>query len=200
MPRTIYLLRHGTIGSDGRFVGSTDLDLSDEGRQQVQRVQALLAVADIDKVFCSPMRRCRQSMELLTRIPEGEVLSDLREIDFGQWEQLSYEDIASGFPEHLRLWEENPESFAFPEGESLKGFNDRLLKVSSRLEGDECENMLLICHGGVIRHLICLFLRLPCSSSMLFTVKPGCVTRIDMYDQGGVLSGLNLTGGSSGYT
>jgi alpha-ribazole phosphatase/probable phosphoglycerate mutase len=56
------------------------------------------------------------------------------------------------------------------------------------------EKILIIAHGGIIRHLLCLLLGLDAEKYLLFEVKPGRVSSVQLYDEGGVLTGFNITG------
>lgn len=194
MARRLYLLRHGSTGADGRFIGSTDLPLSEMGRTQVREVRPVIESAAIDAILCSPMTRCMQTLDLLKVPLESEIVDELKEIDFGLWENLDFASVNSQYPDYVSEWMKNPETFSFPDGESLPVFFSRLEKVKKVIEEHPGDNVLAVCHGGVIRYMICLFLRLPLSSAMLFTVFPGCCSRIDIHDKGGVLAGFNLSG------
>jgi broad specificity phosphatase PhoE len=54
--------------------------------------------------------------------------------------------------------------------------------------------MLLVTHGGVIRHLLCLMLGLPMVKYLVFDVQPGCFCSLQVYSDGSVLTGFNLKG------
>lgn len=194
MPVSVYLLRHGSTGADGRFIGSTDLPLSERGREQVEHIQPLIEKLRFDTVFCSPMTRCVQTLEHLNLDARIEMIENLKEVHFGKWENLSYEEVSRSHPDSILDWQHNPTTFRFPDGESLVAFTNRLESVKQKITDQIHDKLLIICHGGVIRILICLLLQIPLTSSMLFNIQPGCCTRIDLYDQGGVLSGLNLGG------
>lgn len=198
MAHRLYLLRHGSTGADGRFIGTTDLPLSEEGQEQVAAVRPVVQSAGIDAILCSPMTRCKQTLNLLHSSVVSETVDELREIDFGLWEELDFASVQSKYPDDVSEWVKNPETFSFPQGETLPGFLRRLEKVKKIIEDHPGDNVLAVCHGGVIRYMICLFLHLPISSAMLFTVFPGCCTRIDIHDKGGVLAGFNLSGDVNG--
>ncbi|WP_163336670.1 histidine phosphatase family protein [Desulfopila sp. IMCC35008] len=198
MAHRLYLLRHGSTGADGRFIGTTDLPLSEEGQGQVKAVRSVVESAAIDAILCSPMTRCVQTLDLLNVSVASETIEELREIDFGLWENLDFASVNSQYPDDVSDWMKSPETFSFPRGESLPGFLKRLRKVKKIIEDHPDDKVLVVCHGGVIRYMICLFLHLPLSSAMLFTVFPGCCTRIDIHDQGGVLTGFNLSGEVNG--
>ncbi len=192
MAKTIYLLRHGTVGMDGRFIGSSDLPLTEQGIVQVKQSRLFLSSIPFDKVCVSPLLRCLQSLKHLDIPIESEILSELREINFGDWEQRDYADLFNNFPEQVENWQNDPDSFRFPRGDSIADFHHRISALSESLGKDDFGNMLVVAHGGVIRHLICSFLRLPFENYLLFDVEPGTIAKVKLYSQGGILCGLNM--------
>lgn len=192
--KKLYFLRHGDTGLQGRYIGSTDVSLNDKGRAQVRQAAGLLQAKDITRIFCSPMLRCRQTLDQLALACPFRFDELLREIDFGRWEGKNFREIVQIDKELVDSWVNNPASFSFPDGESLAAFNKRIAACKILLEQTAEEKILIIAHGGIIRHLLCLLLGLEAEKYLLFEVKPGCVSSMQLYDEGGVLTGLNITG------
>ena len=85
----LHLIRHGlTQGNlDGRYIGSgTDLPLCAEGRAQLEELKAKCQYPDVPLVFCSPMLRAQQTAEVLFPNAKLTILQDLREMNFGKFE------------------------------------------------------------------------------------------------------------------
>lgn len=191
MAKTLYLLRHGETAANGRFIGSTDLPVSPQGYLQLDTTRDLLLAEGISRIFCSPMLRCRQTAEYL-RFPGTIRESDwLREIDFGDWEGRTFEEISRDWPEKVKEWGTWSESFTFPAGESIGGFLQRIKEMKSCIDSCDDEKILVITHGGIIRNLICLYLGLPADKYLLFEVKAGCYATLSLFSEGGVLTSLN---------
>ncbi len=190
----LILLRHGRTGLSGRYVGSSDVPLSEEGRVQVQGLQSTLAAMQIDSLMASPMLRCTQTVDLLGLGLPLQFDPDLREIDFGRWEGKTFEEIEAQDPELVQEWARGKEDFRFPDGEATAGFASRVESVKKRLLAADARTMLLVAHGGVIRSLICALLGLSQRNYLLFQVAKGHYSTIDLYDGGGVLTGFNLGG------
>ncbi|HMA47870.1 MAG TPA: bifunctional RNase H/acid phosphatase, partial [Frankiaceae bacterium] len=100
-PTTTVLLRHGqtALSVEKRFSGLGDAPLTPRGVAQARAVADRLRGARFDGVFCSPLRRTRQTTELLGRpytVDEG-----LRETDFGAWEGLTFAEVRERWPEEL---------------------------------------------------------------------------------------------------
>jgi alpha-ribazole phosphatase len=198
MARKLLLLRHGETGKQymNRYIGSTDIPLSEEGKQQAGAIKEYLCGHMFDRLICSPMLRCRETaMAILESGDIGfEIDRDLREIDFGQWEGMSFDDIVKTSPEPVQKWAAFDPEFAFPGGERIGDFLERIKRISERVSNDPADTILLCTHGGVIRTMICHFLKLKPWQYILFMVKPASLTTIELFDNGGVISGLSETG------
>ncbi len=188
----IYLLRHGRTGYSGKYIGSSDVQLSDEGREQIQCLGKKCQQLQVELVICSPMIRCRQSYELLNIDGPVEFDSDLQEIDFGRWEKKSFDEIAANEPQLVNQWASNPGSFTFPEGDAIKDFVNRIKKIHLKIAQIDQKNILIVSHGGVIRLLLCLFLSIPLDKYLLFNVQKGTFSSVELFDNGGVLTGFNI--------
>jgi alpha-ribazole phosphatase len=192
MVASLFLLRHGKTTLAGKMVGSTDVDLAAEGKKQIRSLKGRVQAEKFDRIFCSTMRRCRQTAELLALETEITYDKDLKEIDFGVWEGMDFSEIEQNYREHVQRWVEDPESFCFPAGECRKDFITRLENFKNKLISLKEEKVLIITHGGVIRHLICSFLGLSADSYLLFQVSEGLLTSLACFGDRGILTGLNL--------
>lgn len=191
MIKKLILLRHGKTPLAGKYAGLTDVDLTKEGEEQIRKSKPYLLKEKIDHVLCSPLLRCRKSLELLNFYVEYTIDPRLQEIDFGQWDGKSFSEVAKSHPAEVAQWAEGGRNFCFPGGECLGDFIARLEELKEDIYKMDVENLLLVAHGGVIRHLICSFLGLPYDNYLLFNVLEGRYAVLDVYDNGAVLSGLN---------
>jgi broad specificity phosphatase PhoE len=153
--RRIVLLRHGnTVGnSHERFHGSSDVALSDEGREQVRAAGRRLATEVFDVIAASPLRRAWQSAALLSGGNPVLLIPDFREIDFGRWEGLTAQEIEARDPVLYRAWREHAPDFEFPGGERRAAFRDRVARGFAELVRTRAENAFVVTHRGVIRAL-----------------------------------------------
>lgn len=195
LAKELYFLRHGDTGLQGRYIGSTDAPLSERGLEQVSKTGALLREKGVTKIICSPMLRCRQSLEQLSLSCTSEFNELLREIDFGRWEGKTFSEIVQIDKDLVDSWVAEPENFSFPGGESLAVFSKRVACFKDLLEAMVEDKILVIAHGGIIRHLICLLLGLDSDKYLAFDAKPGCFSSISLFAEGGgVLTGFNIKG------
>lgn len=186
---TIDLLRHGTCEGGDIFRGITDSPLASHGWRQM--AVALAPHDGWQRVISSPLQRCRQFAEGFAqdhRLPFA-VLPELREIHFGRWEGR---DIAAVWAEEsafLERYYREPGELAPPGGESASEASARLARVWQQLVAHyRGEHLLVVCHGGVIRLLLCHLLVAPLASSGFFHVPYGCLVRLRVHhmDEGDV--------------
>lgn len=194
LTKKLYLMRHGATPLSGCYVGSTDIDLSTSGMAQVQRTAKVLRQEKITKVFCSPLIRCRQTFKLLDLYVHADFDPLLREIDFGKWETKTFKEIVSIDKDLVDVWASGVESFSFPEGESLKNFRKRVRRFKEKIYACEDQTILVVSHGGIIRHLICELLGLVSDKYLVFQVLPGTFSSLQLHSEGGVLTGFNISG------
>ena len=191
MVKRLYLLRHGRVDTRGRYIGSTDLPLLPEGVDDLVAVAPYIRRQNIGEILCSPLLRCRQSLEALNLAARYAICSDLREIDFGEWEGLSFAEILQCDASLVEKWAEWSEDFNFPGGEGIRPFLQRIHKVRQMIDTAVADRLLVISHGGVIRQLICSCLGLGPENYLAFDIQPGLCSVIELHSQGGVLVGLN---------
>ena len=155
----LFLVRHGAtqLSAEDRFAGATDVDLSDEGRAQASRLAERLRDDRVVAVYCSPLRRTRDTAALVA-IPHGlqpiEV-AGLREIDHGHWEGLTRSEVESRFHDEYARWEEDPFTFAPEGGECGLDVMARSLPVIRRIvETHRGQNVVVVSHKATIRLVI----------------------------------------------
>ena len=162
--RTVYLIRHALPQMPGGIricLGCrTDPPLSPEGEAAAAALAAFFADREITAIGCSPMLRCRQTAALVFPGREIEVLPDLREVDCGAWEGLSFEEIRARYPE-LYAARGRDDSLAPPGGESLAEVSRRTLPAVTdflaRTEGD----LAVVAHSGVNRSILGYLMQVP---------------------------------------
>lgn len=180
----LFLVRHGATvwSAEDRFAGATDVDLSDEGRGQAERLGQRLAGEPIAALYASPMRRTLETASLLGR-PRGlEPLprSELRETDHGHWEGLRRAEVEERFAGEYQAWEQDPFTMAPRDGETGLSVMARALPVLREIvQRHEGERVLVVSHKATIRLAIASLLgfdprgyrdcldQLPCSLNIL---------------------------------
>jgi broad specificity phosphatase PhoE len=159
MVTRLFLVRHGATShsAEDRFAGSTDIDLSDEGREQARRLAQRLADDRVRAVYASPLRRTVDTATILGA-PHGlkPVPRDaLREISHGRWEGLRRAEVEERFPEEYAAWEEDPFTFAPEGGESGLDVMARALPgIREIVVAHEGQNVIVVSHKATLRLVI----------------------------------------------
>lgn len=164
---TICLLRHGetAYNADGnKYCGRTNINLTEKGILQAERMNALLQDYTFDAIFSSPLDRARCTAEIASGRP-ADVITDERliEIDFGQWEGKRPEELQASDPESWNSWLCDPTNIkAGRIGETatevvlrLKSFFNELVEKYSG------KTVLVVGHNGVNRMFISFALGMP---------------------------------------
>jgi probable phosphoglycerate mutase len=129
----VLLIRHGAtvLTAEDRFAGSTDVELSDEGREQARCLGTRLAGEPLACVVASPMRRTLDTAGAIARSHGLEVTRDagLREIDHGHWEGLTRREVEARHGDEYAAWESDPYTFAPAGGETGLAVTARALPV-----------------------------------------------------------------------
>jgi broad specificity phosphatase PhoE len=153
----LILVRHAepAASARGRCYGSLDVDLSPAGRAAARE----LRLPPLDAVYSSPRRR---ALETAAALGEPVVLDALRELDFGELEGRTYDEIAAERPELYRAWMETPTEVEFPGGESYAQLRERVVAAVEELRGrHDGETVAAVTHGGVVRAVLGHVLRMP---------------------------------------
>lgn len=181
----IVLVRHGEPeeGIGGRCYGRLDVALSARGREQVRRAQHLLSDVAFTTVYSSPRRRALESAGLLAAgLACVAVDERLREIDFGIFEGLTYDDIARRFPEKYEEWMKRPTDVAFPGGETFAAMAARVRDVLDDLRRTHTnEVILVVSHGGVNRVALATALDLDLGRIFRLDQAYACVNVVDYF-------------------
>jgi broad specificity phosphatase PhoE len=155
MTDTLLFIRHGETDLAGRFCGSSDPPINEDGFRQIEELIERLRTEPIDAVYASDLLRSLTTADAIgkafalspTKVPE------LREIDFGDWEGLSWHEIESRDPAYARQWSESYPNLPAPGGERFEAFRSRVLCAVKRLLvlSSQTECAAIVTHGGVMR-------------------------------------------------
>ena len=166
-----WLARHGETEwtVSGRHTGRTDLALIREGELQAIALGKLLADRSFDHVFASPMRRARDTARLAGFGDRFEVLEELREADYGDYEGVTTSQIHERDP-GWELFRDGSPGGETPE--QIAERVDRLLSRVRELRGD----VLLFGHGHTFRATAARFLGLPITSATGLRLDAGTLS------------------------
>jgi broad specificity phosphatase PhoE len=158
----ILFIRHAETDSMGTFCGSSDPDVNDSGMEQIA---GLLAGwrgekrfgGPVEAVFSSDLRRARTTGEALAGAFDLTcvVRPGLREIDFGAWEGLSWDEVWESHREYAERWTAEFPKLPAPGGEPYEAFRERVLAEVKELTAlAHGRQIAVVTHGGVLRVIL----------------------------------------------
>ena len=194
----LFLVRHGIteFNSTRRFAGHSDVELSAAGYSQVERLRDRLADEKIDAVYSSDLKRAISTAEVISSKHEVEILScsELREINYGDAEGLTFEELGYRHPELAESITNFSLELSFPGGESFKEFIARTCQFLDRLnEHAREETILIVSHGGALRTLVCALLGIDQSHWRKFRFDNASLSIVETHPRGAIISLLNDT-------
>jgi len=183
----LWLIRHGEPAEESRHrcYGSLDFGLSETGRAQMAQVAEYLKAEPVAAIYASPQSRALESARILAAVQSCpfEVVADLREIDFGEFEGLPYDEIAARYPDLYRQWMETPTEVRFPDGESFSEMRVRVLGAFESIQRDqEGQTVVIVSHGGVNRILIAWALQMPDNCLFRLVQDHGAINLLALID------------------
>ena len=151
MKRKLYMIRHGrTVANDRNlYYGATDLEVSPEGRAQLELLRRERTYPDISgcTVYTSGMKRTQETLEVLypgvTAVPEPMV----SEMNFGKFEMRSYEEMKSD-PEYIAWITGDYLKNVCPEGESPEEHSRRAVEGFKKILSETQGDVMVIAHNG----------------------------------------------------
>ena len=182
----IVLIRHGkTEGKkEKRYIGRTDQPLSEEGIAGIK--ENLGRYPSVEKVYASPMKRTRQTAELIYPGQASELVDGLREMDMGVFEGKNHAELKNR-PSYI-LWVATRGKISIPGGESMKDFGKRTMDAFTQVLGDmQAEGIkrsAVVAHGGTIMSIVS---QLADDDYYKYMVNNGAGFRLTLDDDGKLL-------------
>jgi broad specificity phosphatase PhoE len=183
----LHLVRHGetTLAGSGVVAGRLDVPLSARGEAQARAAAALLAGRPLAAVVASPLSRTRATAALIAAA-HGLVVEldpDLRELDFGVAEGLTFEELERRDPATAAAWVARPHEVVFPGGEGLRDVTARALRAAQAvLRRHGGREVAIVSHAGPIRALLGLARELAPADAIALDCPHGSVTSLELPD------------------
>ena len=157
---TVFLVRHGRTGwnKEQIFRGHKDVPLDAVGREEARLVGERLRGEGIKAVFSSPLSRAKETAEAVARFHnvKVQVLEGLNDLNFGEWEGLSRQEVQERYPDLYGQWQGEPHQVIFPGGEGLDAVKSRAMEVVKTIIDRHAEEAVaLVSHRVVLKVLIC---------------------------------------------
>ncbi len=185
----LYLIRHGQVEGheERRYNGHADVALTDLGVEQYHQLKDRLADSHISACYSSDLTRCRIGAGIICeqfRI-EPVYRSELRELNIGIWEGLTWQEIQSRWPEEWQARLGDLVNYRVTEGENLLDVEKRMMPVVHEIiERHRGQDILLVGHGGVNRIILLNAIGAPLARMFNIEQNYGCLNIIEYYGDG----------------
>lgn len=169
--RRIWLVRHGetAYSTEGRHTGWLDIPLTRQGQRQADRLKPILERKKFETVLVSPLQRARQTCRLAGFAERAEVLADMKEWSYGDYEGRLVSEIRAERP-GWNIWRDG-----VPNGETLEQVEQRARRVLEHL-GKKRGDALLFAHGHFLRILAACWLEMEVLEARRLALRPGSVS------------------------
>jgi alpha-ribazole phosphatase/probable phosphoglycerate mutase len=152
--KDLVFIRHAETDLAGTFCGHLDAPVNSRGHMQIRDMISHLGSEPFEAIYSSDLRRAVETATLLAQVFALPVVTTerLREICFGDWEGLTWDDIEQRDASYARHWATNFPSVTAPNGESFTHFERRVLEeLGHLLYIAESKRIAVVTHGGVMR-------------------------------------------------
>jgi broad specificity phosphatase PhoE len=197
-PTRLLLIRHAEVEVSYQrvFGGRIDMNLSPRGHEQAAALAGWLRHTRVDAAYASPMKRALQTLAPLVEsgLPQPAVMTEFREVDFGDWTGLGWEAVHEKFGARASDWLDRLECNAVPNGEGGSAFRQRVEPALCRIIAEHPgRTVAIICHGGVICMILSVLSQLPLSKMSLFDVEYASVSQVALHRHRVEIELLNFT-------
>lgn len=165
MTRVVFI-RHGQTewNINGKYQGQSDVPLSPVGIKQAEKLAADFPVAAINAVYASDLERAMVTAKKVAAKFNLEVQPEpaFRELSFGDWEGLTYQEIVSKWPEAMKNFLKHPDILKVPHGEIFLQVQERASqRLQELIAKHNDETIVITAHGAVLRTLLATAMHIP---------------------------------------
>ena len=159
MTTLLYLARHGQTdwNCQGRYQGQIDIPLNDRGREEARSLAEKLQQSRPTAVWASDLSRARETAAIVAaphNLPV-QIHPGLREMHFGSWQGLTWQQIEQSFPEACSMWIVDSLGYNIPGAESVgemeQRFKQALREICGKYPGG---TVFVVTHGGPMSRLL----------------------------------------------
>jgi len=180
----IALVRHGATdwNLQGRCQGATDRELNAVGIRQVRDIAAAFIKEPIEAIYSSGLKRARQTAESIAEPHNLRVLiePDIRELDHGELEGLTFNQIKDNYPDFISRWRTTPAEIQVPGGERLDDVAERAWQALNRIAGQhgDGKKLVVVSHNFPILGILCRITGTHLNNYRCFHLDPCGIIRL----------------------
>lgn len=194
----LILVRHAlTVDNQkSRLSGHIDSSISEEGKEQIDKLTNYLKDFDIDKIYTTTSSRTKSTVKKLSELKSIEIIEreSLKEISFGNFEGLTFDEIKDKYPKEFQDMIEKGYEYKYPNGESLiDSYNRVCIELDNIISNNDNRTILICSHGGTIRNIITYLISNSYKYHWNFKIDNGSVTILEVQDGFTVITAMNNT-------
>jgi len=194
----VIFVRHGQTSwnQEGKYQGHSDISLNERGIKQGNLVAKRLANEKISAIYSSDLLRAQQTAEAIAEYHGLSVITkpEFREINFGIWEGLTYQEIMEDWSEILTAMYSKPGEIGPPQGESFQVVKQRVTRSLQECIAEHQEQtIVLVSHGGTMRVLLCAALGIGLDKMWSMRQDSSAINIIEYIDNRPVVALVNDT-------
>ena len=194
----LILVRHAlTVDNQkSRLSGHIDSSISEEGKEQIDKITNYLKDFDIDKIYTTSSSRTKDTVKKLSELKSIEIIEkeSLKEISFGDFEGLTFDEIKDKYPKEFQDMIEKGYEYKYPNGESLiDSYNRVCIELDNIISNNDDRTILICSHGGTIRNIITYLISNSYKYHWNFKIDNGSVTILEVQDGFTVITAMNNT-------
>ena len=184
----VIFIRHGQTewNVTGRYQGQSDVQLTAEGRRQAEKLAADFPVDTVDAVYASDLQRAMDTAETIAQKFGLSVQAEpaFREVSFGKWEGLTYQQIVAEWEEGMTNFFQHPDILEIPGGETFPAVQKRATdKLQELVKKHDGQTIVVVAHGAVLRTMLTAALHMPLQ--YLWSIRQfNTAVNIVRYDEG----------------
>lgn len=169
----ILLTRHGQTEWNvlGKVQGRADIELNERGIEQAEGTGKVLKSEQIDLIICSPLKRAKQTAEIINKDRNISIIydEDVIERDFGEFEGINKKEF-----DFEGYWSYKQNS-KYEKAENIKDFFDRVYNFLDKIkEKYKDKRILIVAHGGISIPVNCYFNGIPEDDNLLNLILGNC--------------------------
>ena len=194
----LILVRHAlTVDNQkSRLSGHIDSSISEEGKEQIDKITNYLKDFDIYKIYTTTSSRTKDTVKKLSELKSIEIIEkeSLKEISFGDFEGLTFDEIKDKYPKEFQDMIEKGYEYKYPNGESLiDSYNRVCIELDNIISNNDDRTILICSHGGTIRNIITYLISNSYKYHWNFKIDNGSVTILEVQDGFTVITAMNNT-------
>ena len=194
----LILVRHAlTVDNQkSRLSGHIDSSISEEGKEQIDKITNYLKDFDIDKIYTTTSSRTKDTVKKLSELKSIEIIEkeSLKEISFGDFEGLTFDEIKDKYPKEFQDMIEKGYEYKYPNGESLiDSYNRVCIELDNIISNNDDRTILICSHGGTIRNIRTYLISNSYKYHWNFKIDNGSVTILEVQDGFTVITAMNNT-------